>query len=119
MLYTENFEVAANNGLSVVYFHNGGGHHENLGRALARFPDITFITHGDFVRSHIDDLLDRYPNVYFTFNDIFDEHIPLFRFGDVFFAEPERQHPKTDAQRNKIVADQEVGSIVQDRKSVV
>ena len=38
VLYTENFEVAANNGLSVVYFRNGEGHHENLGRALARFP---------------------------------------------------------------------------------
>ena len=72
----------ANNSLSVVYFHNGEGHHENLGRALARFPDITFITYGDFVRPDIDDLLDRYPNVYFTFNDIFDEDIPLFRFGD-------------------------------------
>jgi hypothetical protein len=82
VLYTENFEVAENNGLSVVYFHNGEGHHENLGRALERFPDITFITHGDFVRPHIDDLIGRYPNLYFTYNDIFDEHIPLFRFGD-------------------------------------
>ena len=82
LLYTENFEVATNNGLSVVYYHNGEGHHENLARTLERFPDVTFITHGDFVRPHIDDLLDRYPNLYFTFNDIFDEHIPLFRFGD-------------------------------------
>ncbi len=82
VLYTENFEVVESNGLSVVYFHNGEGHHENLGRALERFPEITFITHGDFVRPHIADLIDTYPNLYFTFNDIFDEHIPLFRFGD-------------------------------------
>ena len=25
--------------------------------------------------------MDRYPNIYFTFNDIFEEIIPQFRFG--------------------------------------
>jgi hypothetical protein len=82
VLYTENFEVVESNGLSVVYFHNGVGHHENLGRALEGFPDITFITHGDFVRPYIDDLIGRYPNLHFTYNDIFDKHASLFRFGD-------------------------------------
>lgn len=50
-------------------------------RALQRFPEVTFIVHGDFVRPHIGDLMKDNPNVYFTFNDIFDEHIPKFRFG--------------------------------------
>lgn len=81
VIYTENFEVARDHNLA-VYFHTGVGHHENMARALERFPDITFIVHGDFVRPHIDDLMDRYPNIYFTFNDIFDEVIPLFRFGN-------------------------------------
>ena len=81
VIYTENFELARNHNL-LVYFHPGEGHHENLGRALQRFPDITFIVHGDFVRPHIDGLMNKYPNLYFTFNDIFEEHTPLFRFGD-------------------------------------
>lgn len=79
-LYTENFEVDRANNLP-VYFHTGVGHQENMARALQRFPDITFIVHGDFVRPHIDDLMDRYPNIYFTFNDIFEEHTAEFRFG--------------------------------------
>ena len=81
VLYTENFEVARNHNLQ-VYYHVGEGHQENMARALERFPEITFIVHGDNVRPRIDDLMDRYPNIYFTFNDIFEEHTPLFRFGD-------------------------------------
>jgi len=57
------------------------GHRENMAQALERFPEVTFIVHGDFVRPHIDGLMNRYPNIYFTFNDIFDEIIPQFRFG--------------------------------------
>ncbi|MDP6548549.1 MAG: amidohydrolase family protein [Dehalococcoidia bacterium] len=80
-LYTENVEVDRANGLP-VYYHTGEGHHENMARALERFPDITFIVHSDFIRPHIDGLMDDYPNIYFTFNDIFDEITPQFRFGD-------------------------------------
>jgi len=80
-LYTGDFEVARNHGLA-VYYHTGEGRQENMARALEQFPEVTFIVHGDFVRPHIDGLMDRYPNIYFTFNDIFDENIPLFRFGD-------------------------------------
>ena len=80
-LYTETFEVDRANNM-MVYFHTGVGHQENMARALERFPDITFIVHGDFVRPYITDLMDRYPNIYFTFNDIFDKHVPEFRFGD-------------------------------------
>ena len=66
----------------MVYYHVGEGHQENMARALQRFPEITFIVHGDGVRPYIHGLMDDYPNIYFTFNDIFDEHSPLFRFGD-------------------------------------
>ncbi|MCH7714266.1 MAG: amidohydrolase family protein [Chloroflexi bacterium] len=79
-IYTGDFEVARDHGL-VVYYHTGVDHQENMARALARFPEVTFIVHGDFVRPHIVDLMDRYPNIYFTFNDIFEEIIPQFRFG--------------------------------------
>jgi hypothetical protein len=80
-LYTENFEVDRANGLP-VYYHTGEGRQDNMARALESVPDITFIVHGDFVRPHIDALMDDYPNIYFTFNDIFDEITPQFRFGD-------------------------------------
>ena len=80
-IYTGDFEVARDHGLA-VYYHTGDGHQENMARALEQFPEVTFIVHGDFVRPHIDGLMDRYPNIYFTFNDIFDKNIPLFRFGD-------------------------------------
>ena len=79
-IYTGDFEVVRDRGM-VVWFHPGLGHHENLGRALAQFPEVTFLIHGDSVRPHVNDLMDSYPNVFFTFNDIFDEHIPTFRFG--------------------------------------
>ena len=90
-IYTGDFEVARDHGIP-VYFHVGEGDQENMARALQRFPEVTFIVHGDFVRPHINDLMNRYPNIYFTFNDIFDEHIPLFRFGDkeVFMSAMER-----------------------------
>ena len=65
----------------MVYFHPGVGDHENLGRALKMFPDVTFLVHVDFVRPYIGDLMASNPNVYYTFNDIFDEVTPMFRFG--------------------------------------
>ena len=81
VLYTENFEVDRANDFP-VYFHTGVGHRENMARVLESFPDITFIVHGDFIRPDIDGLMDEYPNIYFTFKDIFDELTPKFRFGD-------------------------------------
>lgn len=80
-IYVGDFQVADAHDL-LVYFHPGVGHHENLDRALKLFPDVNFLVHGDFVRPHIGDLMAGNPNVYFTANDIFDEVIPMFRFGD-------------------------------------
>jgi hypothetical protein len=81
-IYIGDFEVAREHGL-LVYFHPGVGDHENLDRALKMFPEVTFLVHGDFVRPHIGDLMADNPNVYYTFNDIFDEITPMFRFGDM------------------------------------
>jgi hypothetical protein len=40
------------------------------------------VVHADFVRPHIGELMASNLNVYYTLNDIFDEIIPQFRFGD-------------------------------------
>ncbi len=80
-IYLEDFRVAGANNL-LVYFHPGVGHQQNLERALQEFPEVTFIVHGDFVRPYIGDLMAGNPNIFFTANDIFEEAIPLFRFGD-------------------------------------
>ena len=80
-IYTGDFEVVRDHGM-VVYFHVGEGHQENMARALQRFPETKFIVHGDGVRPYIDGLMDQYPNIYFTFNNIFEELVPVFRFGE-------------------------------------
>ena len=87
-VYTGDFEVARDHGIP-VWFHVGEGHEENMARALERFPEVNFIVHGDGVRPHIDGLMDDYPNIYFTFNNIFENSVPVFRFGEkaAFLAE--------------------------------
>jgi hypothetical protein len=80
-IYVGDFEVTQAHDL-LVYFHPGVGHHENFDRALKMFPDTNFVVHADFVRSYIGDLMADNSNVYYTFNDIFDEVTPMFRFGD-------------------------------------
>lgn len=81
-IYTGDFEVVSNRGNLLVYFHTGTGHQDNMERALQQFPDVTFIVHGDFVRPYIQGIMDRNPNVYFTYNDIFGDLIDTFRFGE-------------------------------------
>lgn len=55
----------------LVYLHPGDGHAPNLARALAEFPEITFIVHGPETKPFIVDLMDRYSNVYYTFNNLY------------------------------------------------
>ena len=81
-IYTGDFEVVRDRGNMLVYFHPGVGHEENLERALQRFPEVTFIIHADFVRPHVQGIMDRNPNVYYTYNDIFGDLIETFRFGE-------------------------------------
>ena len=80
-VYTGDFEVARDHGIP-VWFHVGEGHEENMARALQRFPEVNFLVHGDGVRPYIDGLMDDYPNIYFTFNNIFENSVPVFRFGE-------------------------------------
>ena len=78
---TWDFEMVQDH-ILIVYFHPGQGHQENLARALCDFPDITFLIHGDFIRPQATGIMDRLSDVYFTYNDNFDELIPVFRFGE-------------------------------------
>ena len=84
-VYTGDFEVVRNHGKLLVYFHTGTDHQDNMEIALQRFSDVTFIIHGDFVRPYVQDMMDRNPNVYFTYNDIFaisGDVGETFRFGE-------------------------------------
>lgn len=80
-IYTGDFEVAREHEL-MVYFHPGVGHQDNLERALQSFPEVAFLIHGDFVYPHVQGIIDRNPNVYYTFNDIFNKRSETFRFGE-------------------------------------
>jgi len=81
-IYTGDFQVISDHGNMLVYFHPGEGHQDNLERALQKFSDVTFIIHADFVRPHVLGIMDRNPNVYYTYNDIFGDLIETFRFGE-------------------------------------
>ena len=81
-IYTGDFQVISDRGNMLVYFHPGEGHQDNLERALQQFSDVTFIIHADFVRPHVLGIMDRNPNVYYTYNDIFGDLIETFRFGE-------------------------------------
>ena len=84
-IYTGDFQVVENHGNMLVYFHPGMGHEDNLERALQQFSDVTFIIHADFVRPHVKGIMDRNPNVYYTYNDIFGisgSVMDGFRFGE-------------------------------------
>jgi hypothetical protein len=95
-IYIGDFQVAKDHDL-IVYFHPGYGHQENLERALEQFPEVTFVVHADNIAPYIDTIMDKHPNVYYTFNDIFEDHIPLFRFGEkqMFIDAMERDWNKT------------------------
>ncbi len=85
VVYTGDFEVVQNRGKLLVYFHTGTDHQDNMEIALQRFPDVNFLIHGDFVRPYVKGMMDRNPNVYFTFNDIFaisGDVGETFRFGE-------------------------------------
>ena len=84
-IYTGDFEVVRNHRDLFVYFHTGTDHQENMEVALQRFPIVTFMIHGKFVRPNVQGMVDRNPKVYFTFNDIFgiSGDVPeTFRFGE-------------------------------------
>ena len=85
VVHTGDFEVIRDHGKLLVYFHTGTDDQDNMEIALQRFPEVTFLIHGDFVRPYVQGMMDRNPNVYFTYNDIFaisGEVGETFRFGE-------------------------------------
>lgn len=71
-----------------VYFHLGVDDDDNLARVLAKYPDIKFIFHGDQLISYengvqnlsvIEDLISKYPNLYYTVDEL---------YGDDFLLKP-------------------------------
>ncbi len=61
----------------VVYFHPGAGQKGNFEKVLKQYPDINFIVHGEQIEDEISDLMDKYPNIYFTANDLYGDQYLL------------------------------------------
>ena len=69
-IFLEIYPVVASHNL-MVYLHPGWGHEDSLERVLAANPETNFIVHGEQIEPEIGDLMKRYPNVYFTVNDLY------------------------------------------------
>ena len=71
----------------MAYLHPGEGHQDGLERVLQQHPEITFIVHGEETENAIGDLMARYPNIYYTVNELHGRRY-LLRPGeskDAFF----------------------------------
>ena len=54
----------------LVYVHPGEGHQAALERVLAENPDLSFLVHGEEIEDAIGDIMERYPNIYYTVNEL-------------------------------------------------
>ena len=61
----------------MVYLHPGSGHEDSLERVLAAHPETNFIVHGEQIEPVIGSLMEKYPNVYFTVNDLYGDQYLL------------------------------------------
>lgn len=61
----------------MVYLHPGEGHVDNLERVLQQHPDIKFLVHGEQIEGAIGELMSRYPNIFFTVNDLYGDQYLL------------------------------------------
>ncbi len=61
----EMYEVAAKHGL-VVMFHPGKNQKSKVENALQKNPDTKFLLHGPEAENYITDLIEEYPNVYYS-----------------------------------------------------
>ena len=75
-IFLEIYQVVKEQNL-IVYLHPGEGHIDNLERALQAHPEVSFIVHGEQVENEIGDLMEKYPNVYFTANDLYGDQYLL------------------------------------------
>ena len=62
----------------MVYYHPGWNQVNNWKRVLESHPDINFIVHAEELEHDIDELMTKYPNIYFTANPQFHQHFKLY-----------------------------------------
>lgn len=61
----------------LVYYHPGVDQIDSFAEVLADNPDINFIVHGEQIEQEIGTLMDQYPNIYFTVNDLYGDQYLL------------------------------------------
>lgn len=66
----------------LVYLHPGEGHQAGLERVLEENPDLNFLVHGEEIESAIGDIMERYPNIYYTVNELHGRQYLLAPGGD-------------------------------------
>ena len=70
------YPIASEHNL-IVYLHPGKGHRVAFERILSEHPEIDFIVHGEQIENEIGTLMGKYPNVYFTVNDLYGDQYLL------------------------------------------
>lgn len=61
----------------LVYYHPGVNQAGSLERVLDRYPNMRVIVHGEQIENEIGDVMTKYPNVYFTVNDLYGDQYLL------------------------------------------
>lgn len=61
----------------LVYYHPGVDQLASFAEVLMANPDINFIVHGEQIEQDIGTLMDQYPNIYFTVNDLYGDQYLL------------------------------------------
>lgn len=61
----------------IVYFHPGDNQAEAFAQTLAARPNIQFVVHGDQIQPYIDELMDNYPNIYYTVDMLYGDQYLL------------------------------------------
>ena len=61
----ETYKVAEKHNL-IVMIHPGRNQKSNIGNVLQKNPNVNFLLHGFEIENDIVDLIDKYPNVYFS-----------------------------------------------------
>ncbi len=78
----EIYQLAAREGL-VVMFHPGANQRTKVENALQNNPSTTFLLHGYESEDYITELMDKYPNVYYSIDSA-----TLYHFDGIFMSGP-------------------------------
>jgi len=65
----EMYKVVAKHGL-IIMFHPGKNQRSKVENALQKNPDVKFLLHGPEAEDYITDLIEQYPNVYYSIDTI-------------------------------------------------